>query len=97
MAMTRLRKFGIWELVFAQNPVKPGANVLDLGCGRGAVLLQAAKFLGDEGRSVGIDMWQRRDQSGNDMDAAERNAELAGVNGWWGGPWMSTRVIVAQK
>jgi ubiquinone/menaquinone biosynthesis C-methylase UbiE len=49
-----------------------------VGCGRGAVLLMAAKLL-PRGRAVGIDLWKRADQSGNALEVTKRNAELEGV------------------
>ena len=53
-------------------------QVLDVGCGRGLLLLEAAQRL-PSGRATGIDLWSRRDQSGNAAAATRRNAELAGV------------------
>jgi SAM-dependent methyltransferase len=53
-------------------------DVLDVGCGRGAVLLLAAHRL-PEGKAVGADIWRRRDQSGNSRAAAEHNAVVEGV------------------
>jgi ubiquinone/menaquinone biosynthesis C-methylase UbiE len=37
-------------------PLKPGATMLDVATGAGAVLLPAARLLGPEGRVVGIDL-----------------------------------------
>jgi ubiquinone/menaquinone biosynthesis C-methylase UbiE len=51
---------------------------LDLGCGRGAVLLLAAQRL-TTGRAVGVDLWRRGDQSGNEAEATRRNALAEGV------------------
>jgi ubiquinone/menaquinone biosynthesis C-methylase UbiE len=51
--------------------------VLDLGCGRGALLITAALRL-PEGRATGVDLW-RADQSGNGPQATMRNAAAAGV------------------
>jgi ubiquinone/menaquinone biosynthesis C-methylase UbiE len=48
-----------------------------LGCGRGAVLLTAAKLL-PNGRAIGVDIW-RADQTGNSMQNTLHNAELEGV------------------
>jgi ubiquinone/menaquinone biosynthesis C-methylase UbiE len=53
-------------------------RILDLGCGRGAVLLAAAKRL-TTGRAVGVDIWSRVDQSGNSPGVARTNAEIEGV------------------
>ncbi len=58
---------------------KPGERVLDVGCGRGLLLLGAAKRVGDEGRAVGLDLWQKVDQSGNDPEVTRRNAAAEGV------------------
>src|SRR5262249_41851449 len=45
---------------------------------RGAVLLLAAQHL-TTGRAVGVDVWQRGDQSGNSAEATRRNAAAEGV------------------
>jgi arsenite methyltransferase len=42
------------------------------------VLLLAARRL-PSGRAVGVDVWRRRDQTGNTRAAAERNAMVEGV------------------
>ena len=55
-----------------------GTAVLDLGCGRGAVLLMASGRL-TTGRAVGIDRWRKTDQSGNAAAATRRNAVAEGV------------------
>lgn len=53
-------------------------DVLDVGCGRGLLLLGAAKRLPD-GRAVGVDVWSAADQSGNRREATLANAEAEGV------------------
>lgn len=53
-------------------------HALDVGCGRGMLLLETARQL-PRGHVTGIDLWSRRDQSGNAAAATARNAELAGL------------------
>ena len=42
--------------VFKLGEIKPGENVLDVGCGAGLDSLIAARMVGDEGKVIGIDM-----------------------------------------
>jgi arsenite methyltransferase len=75
---SRFGKFAVWaELLLSLN-LRGDERVLDLGCGRGAVLLTVAKLL-PRGRTVGIDLWKTSDQSGNALEVARRNAELEAV------------------
>jgi arsenite methyltransferase len=53
-------------------------NVLDVGCGRGLMLIGAAKRL-TSGKATGIDIWQSEDLSGNTADAVVENAKRVGV------------------
>jgi arsenite methyltransferase len=53
-------------------------RVLDVGCGRGLLLIGAARRL-RSGRAVGIDLWSARDQSANSRAATLANAELESV------------------
>lgn len=53
-------------------------TVLDVGCGRGLMLVGAAKRL-SSGRAIGIDIWQEADQSANTAEAAWTNAQIEGV------------------
>jgi len=48
-------------------------RVLDVGCGRGLMLIGAAKRL-NSGRATGIDLWQAEDLTGNNPEAALENA-----------------------
>ncbi len=52
--------------------------VLDAGCGRGLLLCGAARRV-PRGRVVGVDIWQRKDQSGNRAQATWDNARAEGV------------------
>ena len=53
-------------------------QVLDVGCGRGLMLIGAAQRL-TTGRAIGVDIWEAKDQSLNSADASLDNARLAGV------------------
>ena len=73
-------KRAIWAQLLDELALRGDESVLDVGCGRGAVLMLAARRL-PVGRAVGADVWRRRDQSGNSHAAAERNAVAEGVRG----------------
>src|SRR5262245_55383289 len=75
---TRHGKFQVWSEVLDGLHLRGDEQVLDMGCGRGAVLIAAAKRL-TTGRAVGIDQWRTVDQSGNSRDVTFRNASLEGV------------------
>jgi arsenite methyltransferase len=53
-------------------------SVLDVGTGRGLMMIGAAKKLAT-GKAVGIDIWSHKDLSGNSMQATLCNAEIEGV------------------
>jgi SAM-dependent methyltransferase len=71
-------KFEVWAELLDQLQLRGDEEILDLGCGRGAVLLSAAQHL-TSGRAVGVDLWRRRDQSGNALAQTRRNAASEGV------------------
>src|ERR1051325_11998178 len=76
---TALRgKFVIWAELLDGLRLRGDERILDLGCGRGAVLLMAAQHL-TTGRAVGVDLWRKVDQSGNSAEATQRNAVAEGV------------------
>jgi arsenite methyltransferase len=76
---TSLRgKFAVWSVVLDGLALRGDEHVLDLGCGRGCVLLGAARHL-TTGRAVGVDLWRKADQSGNAAEATWRNAIADGV------------------
>jgi arsenite methyltransferase len=52
--------------------------VLDVGCGRGLLLIRAAQRL-TTGRAVGVDVWRGLQLSGNHPQAVQENARRAGV------------------
>ncbi len=53
-------------------------QVLDVGTGRGLLMIAAARRL-SSGRAVGVDIWSAKDLSGNSPENTLRNAELEGV------------------
>jgi len=71
-------KFVVWADLLDQLHLRGDERILDLGCGRGAVLLMAAQHL-TTGRAVGVDLWRSVDQSGNSPEATRRNAIAEGV------------------
>ncbi|NUP65194.1 MAG: class I SAM-dependent methyltransferase [Nonomuraea sp.] len=73
---TRRGKFAVWTELLTR--LEGGERLLDLGCGRGAVLLTAAGRL-TSGRATGIDLWSSKDQSGNAESVTLANAEAEGV------------------
>lgn len=75
---TRAGKFAVWARLLTELDLRGDERVLDLGCGRGAVLLTAARLL-PRGRAVGVDVW-RPDQTDNSAAATRRNAALEGVS-----------------
>jgi SAM-dependent methyltransferase len=75
---TTLRgKLRIWERVLDRAGLQGNEQLLDLGCGRGAVLIAAARRL-PAGRAFGADLWTR-DQGGNRPEVTLANAAAAGV------------------
>jgi arsenite methyltransferase len=75
---TRRGKFVVWNEVLDHLQLRGDERVLDMGCGRGVVLVGVAARL-TTGRAIGIDLWSTRDQSGNAREATLRNASLEGV------------------
>jgi SAM-dependent methyltransferase len=75
---SRRGKFLVWTELLCQLEFGGDERILDLGCGRGAVLLLAAQRL-TTGKAVGVDLWRHGDQSGNAAEATWRNAVAEGV------------------
>jgi SAM-dependent methyltransferase len=74
---TRVGKFEVWAKILDGLRLRGDETVLDLGCGRGAVLLSVAKLL-PRGRAIGVDIW-RADQTDNSAQNTWDNAALEGV------------------
>ena len=67
------------EAILDLHEWKGSEQVLDVGCGRGLMLIGAARRL-TTGRAVGVDVWSANDQSANVPDAPIENARLVGVS-----------------
>ena len=76
---TRRGKFLEWERILDGLALRGDERVLDMGCGRGAVLTAVARRL-TTGRVSGVDIWSTHDQSGNAREVTLRNAALEGVS-----------------
>jgi SAM-dependent methyltransferase len=75
---TRRGKFVVWARELKALGLKGDERIVDLGCGRGAVLTMAAELV-PQGRVVGVDLWRSVDQSGNQESVTRANAEAEGV------------------
>ncbi|WSV82634.1 class I SAM-dependent methyltransferase [Nocardia sp. NBC_01009] len=75
---TRRGKFQVWDRLLDELDLRGDELLLDMGCGRGAVLLAGARRLPD-GHAVGVDLWRSVDQSGNSAATTEWNAAAEGV------------------
>ena len=71
-------KFQLRDRILDAIPWRGDERVLDVGCGRGLMLIGAAKRL-TSGSAFGIDLWHSEDQTGSSAANARRNAELEGV------------------
>ncbi|MDQ6758877.1 MAG: class I SAM-dependent methyltransferase [Acidobacteriota bacterium] len=59
-------------------PWRGDEKVLDVGCGRGLLLIGAAKRL-KSGKATGVDIWRSEDLSNNGPEATLANAKAEGV------------------
>lgn len=73
-------KLRMRERLLGLVPWRGDEAVLDVGCGRGLMLLGAAKRL-TTGKATGIDIWQAEDLTGNHPEATLENARREGVEG----------------
>jgi ubiquinone/menaquinone biosynthesis C-methylase UbiE len=77
-ASSRYAKLGLRDRLLDDLQLRGDEHVLDVGCGRGLLLVGAAKRL-STGRAMGLDLWVQADQLHNGRDAALGNAALEGV------------------
>jgi SAM-dependent methyltransferase len=75
---SRVAKLKLRERILDGFSWRGDENVLDVGCGRGLLLIGAAKRL-KTGKATGVDVWQSDVLSGNSPEAPLRNAKAEGV------------------
>jgi len=75
---SRAGKLRIRDLMLDSIPWRGNEMVLDVGCGRGLLLVGAARRL-TTGKAIGLDRWVAGALSGNRPEAALDNARLEGV------------------
>jgi SAM-dependent methyltransferase len=75
---SRVGKLRERDRMLGEFPWRGDERVLDVGCGRGLLLIGAAKRL-TTGKAVGVDIWQGKDLSENRPEATLENARREGV------------------
>jgi SAM-dependent methyltransferase len=71
-------KLRIRDEILDSIPWRGDETVLDIGCGRGLLLVGAARRL-TTGKAVGVDIWLPKALTGNTAEAVLENAALEGV------------------
>ena len=75
---SKVGKLRIRDQILELIPWRGAEMVLDIGCGRGLLLIGAARRLGT-GKAIGVDRWVVGALTGNRPEAALDNARLEGV------------------
>jgi arsenite methyltransferase len=78
LVYSRFGKFRHRDRILALHIWSGSEQVLDIGTGRGLLLVGAAKRLAN-GYATGVDIWNKEDLSGNAAERTLRNLELEGV------------------
>ncbi len=76
---SQVGKLRVRDEILDALPWRGDEKVLDAGCGRGLLLIGAAKRISKPGRATGADIWSTDDLAGNSADAAMANARAEGV------------------
>lgn len=76
---TKKGRFIECEKLLDTVQIRSDDTVLDIGCGRGLFLINAAKRL-TVGKAFGVDIWNQNDQSGNDPKVTLQNAIIENVS-----------------
>ena len=75
---SRVGKLRLRDRILDGLALRGDEQVLDVGCGRGLLLLGAARRL-PKGKASGIDLWQKQDKEGNTPETTRENARIEGV------------------
>jgi len=75
---SKLGKFRHRDRMLAEISWRGDEQVLDVGTGRGLLLIGAAKHL-TTGRAIGIDIWSQKDLSSNSAEGAQANIQAEDV------------------
>jgi arsenite methyltransferase len=75
---SRRGKFSVRDRLVEALHLTGAERVLDVGCGRGLVLIEVAKRL-TTGQAIGVDLWLSKDLTGNRPQSTLENASIAGV------------------
>jgi arsenite methyltransferase len=78
----KVGKFRHRDFMLRFHTWRGNERVLDVGCGRGLILVGAAKriaALSGTGHATGIDVWSSVDMGGNSLSATQHNLDLEGV------------------
>jgi ubiquinone/menaquinone biosynthesis C-methylase UbiE len=76
---SKVGKLRIRDHILSLVPWRGDEIVLDVGCGRGLLLVGAARRL-KTGKAIGLDLWVRGALTGNRPEAVLDNARLEGVS-----------------
>lgn len=75
---SRVGKLKLRDQLLDAIPWRGDENVLDVGCGRGLLMIGAARRL-KKGKVTGADIWSAEDLSNNSPEATLANAKCEGV------------------
>lgn len=75
---SRVGKLRLCSRLLASLALRGDEQLLDVGCGRGLLLLGAARVL-TRGKAFGVDLWQKQGTYGNTPETTRENARIEGV------------------
>ena len=75
---SRVGKLRLRDRLLASLALRGDEQLLDVGCGRGLLLLGAARLL-TRGKAFGVDLWQKQEKYGDTPETTRENAKIEGV------------------